>query len=157
MHPCSWVLFESATVLHLVRKVPYFCGIKMLITVHKRTRHISISGASWIHSTFFHLLLFKSLLKFSFHIHRCLPSGIVTKTLHVFLISPILVTFAAPSVYVWFDHPDIILRGGVPIVNLVRLCYLIQPHLRPASWVKIIFVTLFSFTLSLCSSFSVTQ
>ena len=96
---CS-VLLEKLTGLQLVKKFPAFYGTRRFITALKSVRHLSISRASPIQSTYPHTTSWRSILILSTHLHLGLPSGLFpsgfpTKTLYALLSSAIRATCPA--------------------------------------------------------------
>ena len=92
--PWCRVLLEKLTGLQLVKKFPAFYGIRRFITVLTSVRHLSLSWANPIHSTYPHLTSWRFILILSTHLHLGLPSGLFpsgfpTKTLYTPLSSPI--------------------------------------------------------------------
>ena len=94
---CSTVLLEQLTDLQLVKKFPAFHGTRRFITALTSVRHLSLSWASPIQSTYPHLTSWRSILILSTHLRLGLssglfPSGFTTKTLYTPLSSPIRAT-----------------------------------------------------------------
>ena len=97
--PWCRVLLEKLTGLQLVKKFPAFYGTRMFITALTSVRHLSLSWASPIHSTYPHSTSWRSIL-ISTHLRLGLPSGLFpsgfpTKTLYAPLSSPIRATCPA--------------------------------------------------------------
>ena len=95
--PWCRVLLEKLTGLQLVKKVPAFYGTRKFITALTSVRHLSLSWASPIQSTYPHPTSWRSILILPTHLHLGLPSGVFpsgfpTKTLYAPLSSPILAT-----------------------------------------------------------------
>ena len=91
--PWCRVLLEKLTGLQLV-KFPAFYGTRRFITALTSVRHLSLSWASPIQSTYPHPTSWRSILILSIHLRLGLPSGLLpsrfpTKTLYVPLSSPI--------------------------------------------------------------------
>jgi hypothetical protein len=79
----SEVLLEKLIVTHLVRNFPAFYGTQRFITVFTRAHHWSLFWSRWIQFTPYHLVLLRSILILSSHLHlsflSCLfPSGFPT-------------------------------------------------------------------------------
>ena len=71
----SRVLLEKLTVLQLVKKFPAFHGTRRFITVLTSVRHLSLSWANPIQSTYPHPTSWRSILILSTHLRLGLPSG----------------------------------------------------------------------------------
>ena len=85
--PCCRILLEKLTGLQLVKKIPEFCGTRRFITALTSVRHLSLSWASPIQSTYPHPTSWRSILILSTHLRLGLPSGLFpsgfpTKTLY---------------------------------------------------------------------------
>ena len=87
--PTPWcrVLLEKITGLKLVKKFPAFYGTRRFITALTSVRHLSLSWASPIQSTYPHPTSWRSILILSTHLRLGLPSGFFpsgfpTKTLY---------------------------------------------------------------------------
>ena len=85
--PWCRVLLEKLTGLLLVKKFPAFYGTRKFITTFTNVRHLSLSWASPIQSTYPHPSSWKSILILSTHLRLGLssglfPSGFPTKTLY---------------------------------------------------------------------------
>ena len=98
--PRCRVLLEKLTGLQLVKKFPAFHGTRRLITALTSVRHLSLSWASPIQSTYPHPTSWRSILILSTHLRLGLlsglfPSGFSTKTLYAPLSSPIRSTCPA--------------------------------------------------------------
>ena len=98
--PWCRVLLEKLTGLQLVKKFPEFHGTRRFITVLTNVRHLSLSWASPIQSTYPHPTSWISILILSTQLCLGLPSGLFpsgfpTKTLHDPLSSPIRATCPA--------------------------------------------------------------
>ena len=94
------VLLEKLTGLQLVKKFPAFHGTRRFITVLTSVRHLSLSRASPIQSTYPHPISLRSTLILSTHLRIGLPSGLFpsgfpTKTLYTPLSSLIRATCPA--------------------------------------------------------------
>ena len=95
----SWcrVLLEKLTGLQLVKKFPAFDGTRRFITALTSVRHLSLSWASPIQSTYPHPTSWRSVLLLSTHLRLGLPTGLFpsgfpTKTLYTQYSSPIRAT-----------------------------------------------------------------
>ena len=89
------VLLEKLTGLQLVKKLSAFHGTRRFITALISVRHVSLSWASPIQSTYRHPTSWRSILILTAHLRPGLPSGLLpsgfpTKTLYTPLSSPIL-------------------------------------------------------------------
>ena len=98
--PWCRVLLEKLTGLQLVKKFPEFHGTRMFITALTSVRHLSLSWANPIQSTYRHPTSWRSILILSTHLRLGLPSGLFpsgfpTKTLYTPLSSPIRATCPA--------------------------------------------------------------
>ena len=98
--PWCRVFLEKLTGLQLVKKFPAFYGTRRFITALKSIRHLSLSWASPIHSTYLHPTSWRSILILSTHLRLGLPSGLFPsgfpiKTLYAPLSSPIRATCPA--------------------------------------------------------------
>ena len=79
--PWYRVLLEKLTGLQLVKKFPAFHGTRRFITALTSVRHLSLSWANPIQSTYPHPTSWRSVLILSTHL-RLFPSGFPTKTLY---------------------------------------------------------------------------
>ena len=98
--PWCRVLLEKLTGLQLVKKFPAFHGIHRFIAALTSFRHLSLSWASPIRSTYPHPTSWRSILILSTHPRLGLPSGLLpssfpTKTLYNPLSSLIRATCPA--------------------------------------------------------------
>ena len=85
--PWCRVLLEKLTGLQLVKKFAAFHGTRRFITAITSVRHLSLSWASPIQSTYPHPTSWRSILILSTHLRLGLPSGLLpsgfpTKTLY---------------------------------------------------------------------------
>ena len=85
--PWCRVLPEQLTGLQLFKKFPAFHGTRRFITALTSVRHLSLSWASPIQSTYPHPTSWRSILILSTHLNLGLPSGLFpsgfpTKTLN---------------------------------------------------------------------------
>jgi hypothetical protein len=95
--PCSRVVLEKVIPTPLFKKFPTFYETQRFMTVFKRTHYLFQSRARLIQPTSYFLKIV--LILFS-HLFLCLSrrlfcSGFTTKTLYVFLFSPLHVTCPA--------------------------------------------------------------
>ena len=118
--PWCRVLLEKLTGLQLVKKFPAFHGTRRFITTLTSVRHLSLSWANPIQSTYPHPTSWRSILILSTHLRLGLPSGLLpsgfpTKTLY----TPTLLTHTrhipSPSNSSRFYHPHNI-GWGVQII-----------------------------------------
>ena len=98
--PWCRVLLEKLTGLRLVKKFPAFHGTRRFITALTSVRHLSLSWANPIQSTYPHPTSWRSILILSTHLPLGLPSGLFpsgfpTKTLYTRLSAPIRATCPA--------------------------------------------------------------
>jgi len=98
--PWCRVLLEKLTGLQLVKKFPAFHGTRRFITALASVRHLSLSWANPIQSTYPHPTSWRSILILSTHLHLGLPSGLFpsgfpTKDLYTPISSPIRATCPA--------------------------------------------------------------
>ena len=107
--PWCRVLLEKLTGLQLVKKFPAFNWTRRFITVLTRVRHLSLSWANPIQSTYPHPTSWRSILILPTHLRLGLPSGLFpsgfpTKTLYAPL-SPHTRHMPCPSHSSRFYHP----------------------------------------------------
>ena len=98
--PWCRLLLQKLTGLQLVKKFPAFYGTRSFITALTSVRHLSLSCASPIQSTYPPPTSWRSILILSTHLRLGLPSGLFpygfpTKTLYAPLSSPICATCPA--------------------------------------------------------------
>ena len=98
--PWCRVLLEKLTGFQLVKKFPVFYATRRFITALTSARHLSLSCASPIQSTYSHPTSWKSILILSTHLRLGIPSGLFpsgfpTKNLYTPLSSPIRATCPA--------------------------------------------------------------
>ena len=98
--PWYRVLLEKLIGLQLVKKFPNFYGTRRFITSFTSVRHLSLSWASPIQSTYPHPTSWRSILILSTHLRLGLfsglfPSGFPMKTLYAPVSSPIRATCPA--------------------------------------------------------------
>jgi hypothetical protein len=74
--PWCRVLLEKLTGLKLVKKFPVFYGTRRFITALTSVRHLSLSWASPIQSTYPHPTSWRSILMLSTHLHLGIASGL---------------------------------------------------------------------------------
>ena len=84
---------RSQLVCSYARNSPQFYGSRRFITALTSVRHLSLSWASPIQSTYPHPISWRSILILSTHLRLGLPSGLFpsgfpTKTLYALLSSP---------------------------------------------------------------------
>ena len=108
--PWCRVLLEKLSGLQLVKKIPAFHGTRRFITALTSVRHLSLSWASPIQSTYPHPTSWRSILILSTYLYLGLPSGLLssgfpTKTLYTPLSSPLRATCPAHLIL-----PDFITR-----------------------------------------------
>ena len=75
--PWCRVLLQKLTGLQLVKKSPAFHGTRRFITALTSVRHLSLSWASPIQSTYPHPISWRSILILSTHLRLVLPSGLI--------------------------------------------------------------------------------
>ena len=107
--PWCRVLLEKLTGLQLVKKFPTFYGTRRFITALPSVRHMSLSWASPIQSTYPHPTSWRSILILSTHQRLGLPSGFFpsgfpTKTLYAPLSSHIRATCPAHLITVAIQY-----------------------------------------------------
>ena len=95
--PWSRVLLEKLASLQLVKKFPAFYGTQRFLTAFTSARHLSLSWASPIQSSYPNPTSWRSIL-LSSHLRLGLPSGLFpsvfpTSTLYTPLPSPIRATY----------------------------------------------------------------
>jgi deferrochelatase/peroxidase EfeB len=73
--PWRRVLLEQLTGLLLVKKFPAFHGTRRFITALTSVRHLSLSWASPIRTTYPHPTSWRSILIISTHLHLGLSNG----------------------------------------------------------------------------------
>jgi hypothetical protein len=74
--PWCRVLLEQLTSLQLVKKFPAFHGTRRFITAFTRVRHLSLSWASLIQSTYPQPTSWRFILILSTHLRLDLPGGL---------------------------------------------------------------------------------
>ena len=104
--PWCRVLLEKLTGLQLVKKFAAFYGTRRFITALTSVRHLSLSWASPVQSTYPQPTSWRSILILSTHLRLGLPSGLFptgfpTKTIYAPLSSPICATCPANELLVW--------------------------------------------------------
>src|SRR5215470_2417240 len=114
--PWCRVLLEKLTGLQLVKKFPAFYGTRRLITALTSIRHLSLSWASPIQSTYPHPTSWRSILILSTHLRLGLPSGLFpsgfpTKTLYAPFSSPIRATCPAHLILLDFITQEVLSEG----------------------------------------------
>ena len=98
--PWSRVLLEKLASLQLVKKFPAFYGTRRFLTALTSARHLSLTWASPIQSSYPNPTSWRSILILSSHLRLGLPSGLFpsgfpTSTLYTPLPSPIRATCPA--------------------------------------------------------------
>ena len=121
--PWCRVLFEKLTGLQLVKKFHAFHGTRRFITALTSVRHLSLSWASPIQSTYPHPTSCRSILILSTHLRLGLPSGLFpsaypTKTLYTPISSPIRASCPAHLILL-----DFITRTMFPSPPFQRKCF----------------------------------
>ena len=119
--PWCRVLLEKLTGLQLVKKFPTFYGTRRFSTALTSVRHLSLSCASPIQSTYPHPTSWRSILILSTHLRLGLPSGLFpsgfpTKTLYAPLSHTHTHTHTQSNVTSWHSQ-------------LQRVAYIIELHL----------------------------
>ena len=157
--PWCRVLLEKLTGLQLVKKFPEFYGTRRFITALTSVRHLSLSCASPIKSTYPHPTSWRSILILSTHLRLGLPSGLFpsgfpTKTLCAPLSSPIRAT--CPAHLILLDFITCTILGEECRSLSSSLCNLLHsPVTSSLLGPNILLNTIFSNTLSFLSSLKV--
>ena len=148
-------------VLQLIKKFPAFYGTRKFINTHTSARHLSLSLANSTQSPQPLPTSSRSILMLSTHprlglLNGLFPSGFPTKTLYTPLLSPICATCPAQLILVDFVTRTIL---GEQYRSLSSsLCnFLYSPVTPSLLGPNILLITLFSNTLSLCSSRNVSD
>ena len=150
--PWCRVLLEKLTGLQLVKKFPAFHRTRRFITALTSVRHLSLSWANPIQSTFPHPTSWRSILILSTHLRLGLPSGLFpsgfpTKTLYTPLSSPIRAT--CPAHFILLDFITRTILGEVYRSFSSSLCSLLHsPVTSSLLGPNILLNTIFSNTLS---------
>ena len=157
--PWSKVLLENLTCPQLVLKTLAFYGTQRFITAFTRACHLLLSWARSIQSMPHHHNSWRSFLILSSRLCLGLPGGLFpsdlpTKTLNASLLSPISVT--CPICHIFLDLITQTIWGDEYRSLSSSLCnfpqYTVTSSLLGPN---ILLNTLFSNTLSLCSSLTV--
>ena len=90
--PWCRVLLEKLTGLKLVKKFLAFYGTRRFITALTSVRHLSLSWASPVQSTYPHPTSWRSILILSTHLRLGLPSGLFPSGFPTKSLSPPLLT-----------------------------------------------------------------
>ena len=157
--PWCRVLLEKLTGLQLVKKFAAFYGTQRFITALTSVRHLSLSWASPIQSTYPHSTSWRSILISSTHLRLGLPSGLFpsgfpTKTLYAPLSSPIRAT--GPAHLILLDFITRTILGEEYRSFSSSLCSLLHsPVTSSLLGPNILLNTIFSNTLSFLSSLNV--
>ena len=144
------------TGLQLVKKFTAFHGTRRFITALTSVRHLSLSWASPIQSTYPHSTSWRSILILSTHLSLGLPSGLLpsgfpTKTLYTPLSSPIRAT--CPAHLILLDFITRTILGEQYKSFSSSLCNLLHsPITSSLLGPNILLNTMFSHTLSFLSS-----
>ena len=159
--PCCRVLLEKLTGLQLVKKFPAFYGTRRFITALTSVRHLSLSCASPIQSTYPHPTSWRSILILSTHLRLGLlsglfPSGFPTKTLYAHLPSTIRAT--CPAHLILLDFITHTILGEEYRSFSSSLCNLLHSTVTSSLLgPNILLNTIFSNTLSFLSSLNVSD
>ena len=121
--PWSRVLFEKLASLQLVKKFPAFYGTRRFLTALTSARHLSLSWASPIQSSYPNPISWRSILILSSHLRLGLPSGLFpsgfpTSTLYTPLPSPIRATCPAHLIYRAFKMAKLLI-GDISYLSKV--------------------------------------
>ena len=159
--PWCRVLLEQLTGLQLVKKFSAFHGTRRFITALTSVRHLPLSWASPIQSTYPHPTSWRSILISSTHLRLGLPrglfpSGFPTKTLYTPLTSP--TRAACPAHLILLDFITRTILGEEYKSFSSSLCNLLHsPVTSTLLGPNILLNTMFSNTLSFLSSHSVSD
>jgi len=150
--PWCRVLLEKLTGLQLVKKCPAFHGTRRFIAALTSVRHLSLSWASPIQSTYPHPTSWRSILILSTHLCLGLPSGLFpsgfpTKILHTPLSSPIRAT--CPAHRILLDFITRTMLGEEYKSFSSSLCNLLQSPVTSSLLGPNILNTLFSYLVFL--------
>ena len=121
--PWCRVLLEKLTGLQLVKKFPSLYGTRRFITALTSVRHLFLSWASPIQSTYPHPTSWRSILILSTHPRLGLPSGLFpsgfpTKILYTTFSSPISATCPAHLILLDFITRTILGEEYIPPIYI---------------------------------------
>ena len=120
--PWCRVPLQKLTGLNLVKTFPAFHGPRRFITAFTSVRHLSLSRASPIQSTYPHPTSWRSILILSIHLRLGLPSGLFPSGFPTKTLTPPLLTHTrhmpSPSHSSRFYHPHNI-GWGVQFIHLL--------------------------------------